>query len=264
MPDHIEGYAVSLNRRTFLQLSAAGLVTGALASRARAAGSAPLSIKAIAFDGFAVFDPRPIFALAEQLFPGKGAELGNAWRTRQFDYAWQRTLIGRYRDFWQVTQDALVFSAKLLKLDLRPDQRDRLMQAYLEIKAWPDALPAMQSLKAAGLRLAFLANLTAEMMDAGMRNSGLEPLLEAHLSTDRMRAYKPDLRAYQMGVDAFGVSRNQIVFVAFAGWDVAGAKAFGYPTYWVNRLGLPVEELGITADGTGPDLHGLEAFCRSR
>jgi 2-haloacid dehalogenase len=259
----LKEYVVSLNRRTFVQLSAAALFAGAVVSGGRAAGSAPLSIKAIAFDGFAVFDPRPIFMLAEQLFPGRGAELGDAWRTRQFEYAWQRTLLGRYRDFWHVTQDALVFSAKLLKLDLRADQRDRLMQAYLEIKAWPDALPTMQSLKAAGLRMAFLANLTAEMIDAGVRNSGLEGLLEPHLSTDRVRAYKPDPRAYQMGVDAFGVSRNEIVFVAFGGWDVAGAKAFGYPTYWANRLGLPIEELGLTPDGMGPGLRGLEAFCRS-
>jgi hypothetical protein len=88
-------------------------------------------IKALAFDAFPIFDPRPVFALAEQLYPGKGADLSNAWRVRQFEYQWLRALSGRYADSWQTTEDALVFAAKMLKLDLTLDKRKQLMEAYL-------------------------------------------------------------------------------------------------------------------------------------
>lgn len=248
-----------LNRRTFLTL-AAGAASSLMVSGPRARTRTTPKIKAVAFDGFTTFDPQPVVALAGELFPGKGPELTAAWRTRQFEYAWLRTLTGDYVDFWHVTEDALVFAAKLLKLDLTREKRMQLIQAFLEIKAWPDALPALKSLKAAGIRMAFLSNFTTEMLDAAVRNSGLQGIFEPHLSTDRVKAYKPDPRAYRMGLEAFGLKREEIAFAAFGGWDAAGAKTFGYPTFWVNRMNLPVEELGAVPDASGATLHDLVNF----
>lgn len=253
---------MSLTRREFLVV-AGGVATSLLASNSLVAANTKSKIKALAFDGFPIFDPRPIFAPAEQLFPGKGMELSNAWRTRQFEYQWLRALTGRYVDFWQATEDALVFSAELLKLDLTSDKRKQLMDGYLNLKTWPDVLPALQSLKSAGLRLAFLSNLTMKILDAGIKNAGLEGLFEHVLSTDKIKTYKPDPRAYQMGVDAFGLKREEILFVAFGGWDAAGAKSFGYPTFWVNRLNLPIEKLGVTPDGVGQNLTDLVGFVKT-
>ena len=251
-----------VNRRKFLHL-AGGVTAGLLASSPLARAATKPTIKAIAFDGFPVFDPRPIFTLADELFPGQGTDLSNAWRTRQFEYTWLRTLSQRYVDFWQVTEDALVFAAKTLKLDLPPAKRKPLMDAYLELKAWPDALPALKSLKAAGFRLAFLSNFTPRMLDAAIKNSGLEGLFEDHLSTDKVQAFKPDPRAYQMGIDVFRLKREEIVFAASAGWDAAGAKWFGYPTVWINRLNLPAEELGVTPDTMGGNLNDLVNFVKA-
>ena len=111
------------------------------------------------------------------------------------------------------------------------------------------------------MRLGFLSNFTPAMLDAAIRSSGLGGVFEHVLSTDRVRTYKPDPRAYQLGLDAFRLPREQIVFAAFAGWDAAGAKRFGYPTYWVNRLQAPPEELGVpAADGAGHSLTDLLTF----
>ncbi len=250
---------MSLNRREFLNLAAAGL----LASASLAKAAAKPEIKAIAFDGFALWDPRPIFALAEQLFPGKGADLSNAWRVRQFDYQWLRVLIGRYADFWQATDDALVFSAQMLKLELTVDKRKQLMNAYLELKAWPDVLPALQALKSMGIRLAPLSNLSPTILNADIKSSGLEGIFEQVLSTDRIKTYKPDPRAYQMAIDAFKLGREEILFIPSSGWDAAGAKSFGYTTYWVNRLNLPAEQLGVTADAVGPTLTAMVDFVKA-
>jgi 2-haloacid dehalogenase len=247
-----------MQRRTFLA-AATGLAASSLLVSASRAQSLQ-GIRAVAFDGFPIIDPRPVAARAEALFPGRGGELMAAWRSRQFEYTWLRTLSGRYADFWRVTEDALTFAAKSLQIDLPAEKRTDLMQVFLQLKAWPDAAPALHALKAAGIRVAFLSNFTSAMLDAAVANSGLAALFEPHLSTDRVRAYKPDPRAYQMGLDAFGLPREQIVFVASAGWDAAGAKAFGYPTFWVNRAKLPGEELGVVPDAIGAGMADLAAF----
>jgi 2-haloacid dehalogenase len=105
--------------------------------------------------------------------------------------------------------------------------------------------------------------MTAAMVEAAVHNAKLEGVFERILSTDRVQAYKPDPRAYQMGVDAFGVARDAIVFAAFGGWDAVGAKWFGYRTFWVNRAGAPLEQLGIEPDGAGRDLGDLASFLKS-
>jgi 2-haloacid dehalogenase len=245
------------DRRTILT----GTVAFAgLARLTSSRASASRTVKAIAFDGFPIIDPRPVAVRAEALFPGKGDALMNAWRTRQFEYTWLRTLSGTYADFWQVTQDALAFATKSLNVPLDGATRDALMQTWLELKAWDDARAALDLLRNAGIRMAFLANLTAPMLDAAVRNARLQGFFEGHLSTDRVRAFKPHARAYEMGLEAFGAKREEIVFCASAGWDAAGAKQFGYRTFWVNRGQQPPEELGMRADGVGASLADLARF----
>jgi 2-haloacid dehalogenase len=244
------------SRREFL----GRIVTAGLQAVSYAPGVARLAVKAIAFDAFPILDPSPVFALGEELFPGKGADLANTWRSRQFEYTWLRTISHNYADFWRVTEDALVFAAKMLRLELTSDKRKRLMEAYLAIRCWPEAPAALRSLREANIRLAFLSNMTRTMLEAGIRNSALDGVFEHVLSTNRVKAYKPDPRAYQMGVDAFRLRRGEILFAAFAGWDAAGAKAFGYPTFWVNRQNQPAEELGVTPDATGSTLMDLVRY----
>lgn len=255
---------MSPSRREFISLAAAGIAAGVLASMPLALAASGSKIKAIAFDAFTILDPRPVFALAEQLFPGKGVELNNAWRTRQFEYQWLRALSGQYVDFWQTTEDSLVFATEMLRLDLTPDKREQLMEAYLGLKAWPDAAPVLESLRSASVRLAFLSNATPKILDAGIKNSSLDGVFEHVLSTDKIKSYKPDPRAYQMAINAFGLRKEEILFVAFAGWDAAGAKSFGYTTFWVNRLNLPPEQLGVSPDAVGKNLNDLVSFVKTR
>ncbi len=250
-------------RRKFLSLPAAGVVAGVMASTPAARAAKRTKIKAIAFDAFPIFDPRPVFALAEQLFPGKGVDLSNAWRTRQFEYQWLRALSDNYADFWQATEDSLMFAAGLLQLDLTAEKRKMLMQAYLELTTWPEVPLALNSLKSSGMRLAFLSNATPKILDSGIKNSGLEGVFEHVLSTDKIKTYKPDPRAYQMAIDAFGLKKQEILFVAFAGWDAAGAKSFGYTTFWVNRLNAPTERLGTFPDAIGQNLNDLVDFVQT-
>jgi 2-haloacid dehalogenase len=249
-----------VNRREFIEIAASTVALPGIATSASSAETSRPAIKAIAFDGFPIFDPRPIFALAEELFPGQGTELSNAWRTRQFEYTWLRTLTQRYRDFLGVIEDALVFAAKLLNLNMTDEKRRALVEGYLRMKTWPDVLPALSKLKESGIRLAFLNNFSPLMLESNIRNAGLEGFFEHKLSTDAVRVYKPHPLAYQMGIDAFGLKREEILFAAFAGWDASGAKLFGYPTFWVNRQRQPIEQLDAVPDGEGASMNDLLSF----
>ena len=246
-------------RNAFISKLLSISIVGAVAPNTFAgvfASNAP-AIKALAFDAFPVFDPRPVFALAETLFPGKGQELSNTWRTKQFDYQWLRALSGTYQDFWTVTRQALVFAAKSANVDLTDDKRAQLMGAYLNLKPWPDVLPALQSFKKAGIKLVFLSNMTEKMLRQNIHANNLDELFDAVLSTDSNHSYKPSPKAYQLAPDILQLKKSEIGFVAFAGWDAAGAKSFGYPTYWINRQNQPAEELGVSPDWTGNNLGEL-------
>jgi 2-haloacid dehalogenase len=253
----------SMNRRRFVGTLAGALGMTALQDQ-KSAGQEKQTrssrIKAVAFDGFVIFDPRSVEKRVEEQLPGRGAEFTNLWRTRQFEYCWLRTSGERYADFWHITGDALSYTAKSLKISLTGAQHEAFMDAYLNLTPWPDAREGLAELRRRGIRLAFLSNLTAAMLDANLKQSGLSEFFEPHLTTDRVQAYKPSPRAYQMGPDVLRLEKREIAFAAFGGWDAAGAKWFGYPTVWVNRGGVPAEELNAQPDVIAKDLSGLIEF----
>jgi 2-haloacid dehalogenase len=218
-----------------------------------------LPVKAVVFDGFPIFDMRPVFSLLDELYPAEAKELSNLWRVRQFEYMWLRSLSRRYRDFLSVTTDALVYAAKALRLEISATDRTRLIEAWLQLKCWPDVPSSLSALKNLGLRIGFLSNMSDRMLETGIRRCGLEHLFDHALSTDRVQVYKPDPRAYHMAIDAFRLHREEIAFVASAGWDAAGARSFGYQTFWVNRQNQAAEQLGVVDFATEANLSDLVA-----
>ena len=134
------------------------------------------------------------------------------------------------------------------------------MSAWSDLQVCPDVPDSINALRNAGLRLAFLSNMTVAVLREGLKRARIEDRFEGVLSTDQIRSYKPDPLAYRMAMDDLLLSREEILFVAFASWDVAGAKWFGYPTYWLNRQASPAEALGVEADASGHDLNSLVQF----
>jgi 2-haloacid dehalogenase len=248
------------NRRRFLCMAATVAATAVVDAQSTAARGVQPAIRAVTFDAFAIFDARPVFQLVEHTFPGRGAAFSDQWRVRQFEYTWLRNSMRAYTDFWHVTEDALNYAAKQNGIDLSVKERATLMGTYMDLKPWPDGAAVLQVLRERGLRLALLSNMTRTMMEGCVKASGLEAAFEFQLSTDQVRAFKPDPTAYRMGLDAFHLEKKEVAFVAYGGWDAAGAKSFGYPTYWVNRTGVPAEELGVHADASYPDLSSLTSF----
>ena len=211
-------------------------------------------IKAIAFDAFPIFDPRPIFGLVKSNFPAHPG-FGTAWFNKIFAYTWLRTSGDRYLDFLSVIGQALDYTAEAHGETMTPNLRKQLLDIWFTLKPWPDVAAALEQFEARKIRLAFLSNFTEEMLRANARNGGIENKLD-YLSTDLARAFKPSQKAYALATNHFGVPKENIAFCAFAAWDAAGASWYGYPTVWVNRLGQKPEYLnaGSIASGQGMDV----------
>lgn len=242
-----------------MNTSRRNLISAAIAAAVLPAvpAAAATRIRAVAFDGIALFDPRPVEAMARDLVGEKAAPLMALWRTRQFEYTWLRTVMNRYADFAQVTAESLAFAATTLAVSLDEPARQRLVRAFFDLRAWPDVKGVLEELRRLGYRTAIASNFTDAMLQNAIRNSGLDGLIDATLSTDRVQAYKPDPRAYGIVLETLALPREEICFVAFAGWDASGAKAFGHPVYWANRAGGAVEELGNRPDYIAKDLTRL-------
>ena len=229
-------------------------------SPASAAGPSPKRFAAVAFDYLVLFNPDSVVSVADRVFPGKGRAFTDIWRTRQFEYSWLRSMTGRYVDFSKLTEDALVYTANAMHVDLADSQKRQLLDAYLHLTPWPDTVDALRRLRESDVRVITIANFSPAMLRANAEHAGLTTLFDALVSTDANHTYKPDPRAYQLGVDHLRLAKQDIVFAAFGGWDAAGAKSFGYPTVWVNRFKQPAEELGVRPDRTVTDLKGLLDF----
>ena len=184
---------------------------------------------------------------------GQQAEAISAtWRTKQLEYTWLRSLMGRHADFWDVTGDALDFALDRHGIDIQTAMhsglRDALMQAYLKLLPYPEVATTLTELQQRGFRMAILSNGSPNMLKAAVDNAGMQGIFEAVLSVESVGIYKPDPRVYQMAVDELALPREQILFLSSNGWDVSGAKSFGFQTFWINRAGAPVERLGNEPD----------------
>jgi len=203
--------------------------------------------KALVFDAYGtLFDVHSVARRCESLWPGRGAALSAAWRARQLEYTWLRSLMGRYAPFSQVTRDALAWACESLKLPFDDEKLAALLDEYTKLALFPEVAESLKKLK--GQKKAILSNGSPDMLKPLVAQSGLE--LDAVLSVDDVKVFKPDPKVYQLAVKTLGVQKEQIGFVSSNCWDALGAKSFGFQVFWVNRSGAPLDRLGFTPDRT--------------
>ncbi len=244
-----------ISRRTFV--GSLALTAGVAALPIETQAAARRNIRFIGFDGFVIFDPRPVTALAIHYFPEKGAALAAAWSAKLFGYSWLVTAAEHYQDFPTLADASLRYATESLGLTPSPEIRRDLLGAYERLEVWSDVKPALEKLRAAGIRLAFLSNLSEPMLLSNMRHAGIAEYFDRPLSTDRVRRFKPAPAAYGMAMDVYGLPREEIGFAAFGGWDAAGATWFGYRTAWINRLGVVPETLDPKPSITRGGIEGV-------
>lgn len=210
-------------------------------------------IEGIAFDAYGtLYDVYSVERKCEDEYPGSGAAMSRLWRQKQLEYSWLRTLMGRYVDFWHVTEDALRYTLAELELAADEGKIETIMGAYLELEMYPEVIEAMARFGAC--KKAILTNGNLEMIEPLVTRTKLDTHLDACLSADELGLFKTRPEVYQLAVDRLGIARESLLFVSSNGWDVAGAKSFGFNVGWLNRRSLPPEELGVHADYVASNL----------
>jgi 2-haloacid dehalogenase len=206
-------------------------------------------IEACVFDAYGtLFDVNSAARTAQDALGEKWKPLAELWRSKQLQYTWLRGLAGHHADFWQVTGDALDFALSTLKLE-DSALRARLMNLYLTLIAYPEVPEMLKRLKAAGMKLAILSNGTPAMLAAAVANAGIAHLIDAILSVEEVKIYKPHPSVYGLGCKRLNVAASRICFLSSNGWDAYSAKAFGFRTLWCNRFGQAPEHIPETPDG---------------
>src|SRR5215510_574566 len=215
------------------------------------------AIAGYVFDAYGtLFDVHSVIEAGREITTDPMA-LSTLWRQKQLEYTWLRSLMGRYEDFWTVTEAALRHAVRRLGLVASEAQLERLMNSYLSLACFPEVKGALARL--AGQPCAILSNGAPAMLAAAVRSSGLEASLAHVISVDEVKIFKPSPRVYALGPARLGIPAGALLFVSSNAWDVAGAKAFGYQVAWCNRTGAPAEELGLTADW---EIRTLDALPR--
>lgn len=194
-----------------------------------------MSISAVVFDAYGtLFDIQSVAAVTEQEFPGYGEMITQVWRIKQLEYTWLRSLMRRYEDFSVITRDSLAYTLRVLGLKNDPAVFERIMQKYLHLDLYPDAMATLAAMR--DRKLAILSNGSTGMLNALVANSGLDRVLDATISIDSQRIFKPAPEAYGLIETRLGVPPAEVLFVSSNPWDACGAKAFGLNVAWIERV----------------------------
>jgi 2-haloacid dehalogenase len=209
------------------------------------------------FDAYGtLFDVHAAVRRHAKAVGGDAAALSATWRAKQLEYTWVRSLMGRYADFWTLTEQALDFAFAAhpgCDVSIKP----QLLAAYRELDAYPEVPELIHRLKHGGRQLAILSNGSPAMLESAVAASGLGGAFDAILSVDQIRCYKTDERVYEMVTTHFRCYPEAVSFQSSNRWDVAGATAFGFRTVWINRSGAPDEYGDLSAAAILPSLEGL-------
>jgi len=220
--------------------------------------------RAVLFDAYGtLFDVYSVGLAAEQMFPGHGQALSLLWRDKQIEYTRLVTTSNdgaHYQPFWDLTRAGLRYACKRLKLVLTAEAELQLMNQYRHLSAFPENRDVLQALKARGIPTGILSNGDPEMLGIAVRSAGLDGLLDHIISVDAVRKYKTHPDAYALGEQVTGLRASEIVFVSSNSWDALAGTWYGFQTLWVNRYGLPFEELGTQPVRTGTTLNDVLAF----
>ena len=218
-----------------------------------------MNIKAVVFDAYGtLYDVQSVAEITEEAFPGYGGIITQIWRIKQLEYTWLCSLMRRYQDFATLTRDSLAYALRVLGLHYDDATFSLIMEKYLNLDLYPDARAALTALK--GKKLAILSNGSPDMLNALVKNTDLDQVLEATISVDAKKIFKPAPDAYVLIKEKLGIAPTNVLFVSSNPWDACGAKAFGLNVAWIERVTPEAMALACVESESVPPLTMYKAL----
>ena len=192
------------------------------------------NIKAIIFDAYGtLFDVNSAAEKCKDKIGDKWERFANFWRTTQLEYTWLRSLMGRHKDFWQITGDSLDKSMKAFNID--PSMRNELLNLYKILSPYKEVPDTLRALREKKFKLAILSNGTPSLLDELVKSNHLDNLFDDIFSIEQVGVYKPSSRVYDMPIQKYNINKSEVAFLSANTWDVSGGGNYGYQSIWVNR-----------------------------
>jgi 2-haloacid dehalogenase len=205
-----------------------------------------VNIKAVVFDAYGtLYDIQSVASVTEDVFPGYGEIITQIWRIKQLEYTWLRSLMRAYEDFSVVTRESLAYTLRILGLQYDEQAFESIMEKYLHLDLYPDALASLAAMK--DRKLAILSNGSPAMLNALVENSGLDRMLDATISIDAKRIFKPSPDAYALIEENLNIPPHEVLFISSNPWDACGARAFGLNVAWIERVTPEAMALACTS-----------------
>ncbi len=192
------------------------------------------NIKAIIFDAYGtLFDVNSAAEKCKDKIGDKWESFANYWRTTQLEYTWLRSLMGRHKDFWQVTEDSLDKSMQVFKID--SSMRSEILNLYKVLSTFPEVKEVLNKLKEKNYKLAILSNGTPFLLNELVNSNNLNNIFDNIFSIEEVKTYKPDQKVYNIPVKKYQIQKNEIAYLSANTWDVSAGGNYGFNTVWVNR-----------------------------
>jgi 2-haloacid dehalogenase len=218
-----------------------------------------MTIKAVVFDAYGtLYDIQSVASVTEDAFPGYGEIITQVWRIKQLEYTWLRSLMRRYQDFSALTRDSLAYTLRCLGLTYDAETFESIIEKYLHLDLYPDALASLTAMK--DRKLAILSNGSPDMLNALVRNSGLDRVLDATISVDANKVFKPSPDAYTLIESTLNVRPAEVLFISSNPWDACGAKSFGLNVAWIERVTPEAMALACVESDVLPPLTMFKAI----
>ncbi|GAE95304.1 (S)-2-haloacid dehalogenase [Gracilibacillus boraciitolerans JCM 21714] len=213
-------------------------------------------IKALVFDAYGtLFDVHSVIEKCNELFDGKGVEISKTWREKQLEYANLHQIMGNYKSFYQITNHALHYAVKLHDEQLDKRAENELLKAYLQLSTFPEVKDVLTQLQ--DKKLAVFSNGSHDMLDPLIKQSKITDIFDQIISVDEIKQFKPAVASYKYAAKELKVKPEEVLFMSSNGWDISGAKNYGFHTAWINRQNLPIEEMDMEPTIIYHDLTGI-------
>ena len=214
------------------------------------------NIKAIIFDAYGtLFDVNSAAEKCKDKIGNKWESFAHFWRTTQLEYTWLRSLMGRHKDFWQITEDSLDKSMKAFNID--PKMKEELLNLYKVLSPFQEVQETLKTLKEKKFKLAILSNGTPSLLNELVKSNKLEKLFDDIFSIEEVGIYKPSSKVYDIPLNKYKVEKNEVAFLSANTWDVSGGGNYGFNSIWVNRNNNIFDNLDYVPKHEIKDLHKL-------
>lgn len=185
-------------------------------------------------------------------------DIAQDWRFQQKWAMFYTTLADNFVIHPGLNEACLRWALEKHHIELPENAIKAINAEYHRLRAYPDVVEALKSIKAQGHTVKIVANPTKKMIEDHSRFAGTLPYIDEIISSgEEAKAFKPSPKVFELGIKRAGCPKEDILWVTGHFWEIVGANRQGLKTAWTNRARQPMLKIGVTPTYTTTTLKEL-------